>query len=98
MKIRRFVASDIREAMRQVREALGPDAVILETQRVEGGIELSAAVDYEPPATPAAADPAAKYAAVAADGGTGQPAPVAAPVAAGSVPRLADDREFRNLR
>lgn len=98
MKIRRFVASDIREAMRQVREALGPDAVILETQRVEGGIELSAAVDYEPPATPAAAGPAANYAAVAADGGTGQPAPVAAPVAAGSVPRLADDREFRNLR
>jgi flagellar biosynthesis protein FlhF len=48
MKIRRFVASDIREAMRQVREALGPDAVILETQRVDGGIELSAAVDYEP--------------------------------------------------
>ena len=41
MKIRRFIASDIREAMRQVREALGPDAVILETQRIEGGIELS---------------------------------------------------------
>ena len=48
MKIRRFVARDIREAMRQVREALGPDAVILETQRVGDGIELAAAVDYEP--------------------------------------------------
>lgn len=47
MKIRRFIASDMREAMRQVREALGPDAVILDTQRVAGGIELSAAVDHE---------------------------------------------------
>lgn len=46
MKIRRFIASDMREAMRQVRDAMGPDAVILETQRVEGGIELAAAMDY----------------------------------------------------
>jgi flagellar biosynthesis protein FlhF len=98
MKIRRFVASDIREAMRQVREALGPDAVILETQRVEGGIELSAAVDYEPPATPAAAGGTASYAAVAADSGAGRPAPLAPPVAASATPHLADDREFRNLR
>lgn len=51
MKIRRFIASDMREAMRQVREAMGPDAVILETQRVEGGIELAAAMDYPYQAT-----------------------------------------------
>lgn len=49
MKIRRFIASDIREAMRQVRAAMGPDAVILETQRVEGGVELAAAMDYPSP-------------------------------------------------
>ena len=50
MKIRRFFAPDTRDAMRQVRAALGPDAVILETTRVEGGVELSAAVDYQPEA------------------------------------------------
>jgi flagellar biosynthesis protein FlhF len=45
MKIRRFTARDTREALQQIREALGPDAVILETQRVEDGVEVSAAVD-----------------------------------------------------
>lgn len=33
MKIRRFTGTDMRDAMRQVREALGADAVILETAR-----------------------------------------------------------------
>jgi flagellar biosynthesis protein FlhF len=33
MKIRRFTGTDMRDAMRQVREALGANAVILETAR-----------------------------------------------------------------
>lgn len=91
MKIRRFIAADVREAMRQVREALGPDAVILETQRVEGGIELSAAVDY----TPAPVRPSAAVTAGVA--GTA-PAPVpAAPVAAAAA-TPADDTQLRGLR
>ncbi|MES9942845.1 MAG: flagellar biosynthesis protein FlhF [Candidatus Thiodiazotropha sp. 6PLUC2] len=47
MKIRRFFASDMRQALRQVKEALGSDAVILSNKGVEGGIELVAAVDYD---------------------------------------------------
>ncbi|MEW8349519.1 MAG: flagellar biosynthesis protein FlhF, partial [Candidatus Thiodiazotropha taylori] len=47
MKIRRFFASDMRQALRQVREALGADAVILSNKGVEGGVELVAAVDYD---------------------------------------------------
>ncbi|MCW8891171.1 MAG: flagellar biosynthesis protein FlhF [Sedimenticola sp.] len=47
MKIKRFFASDIRQALRQVREALGSDAVILSNKKVDGGIELVAAVDYD---------------------------------------------------
>jgi flagellar biosynthesis protein FlhF len=47
MKIKRFVAPDIRQAMRQVREEQGPDAVILSNRRVEGGVEIVAAVDYD---------------------------------------------------
>ena len=98
MKIRRFVAPDVREAMRQVRETLGPDAVILDTQRIEGGIELSAAVDYEAPCAPAAV-PATTSAA------TPRASPVA-PAAAQApatpcgpaVAALAGDPEFRNLR
>jgi flagellar biosynthesis protein FlhG len=45
MKIRRFAGPDMRDAMRQVREALGADAVILETSRTATGVEISAAVD-----------------------------------------------------
>lgn len=47
MKIKRFVAPDMRQAMREVREEQGPDAVILSTRRVDEGIEIIAAVDYD---------------------------------------------------
>jgi flagellar biosynthesis protein FlhF len=47
MKIRRFTGTDMRDAMRQVREALGPDAVILESARHAGGVEISAAIDRD---------------------------------------------------
>jgi len=47
MKIKRFFADDIRQALRQVRETLGPDAVILSNKSVDGGIELVAAMDYD---------------------------------------------------
>ena len=47
MKIRRFFAPDIRQAMRLVREAQGPDAVILSNRKVDGGVEIVAAVDFD---------------------------------------------------
>jgi flagellar biosynthesis protein FlhF len=47
MKIKRFVAKSMREAIRQVREEQGPDAVILSNRRVPGGVEVVAATDYD---------------------------------------------------
>jgi flagellar biosynthesis protein FlhF len=47
MKIKRFHAPDMRQAIRQVREAFGPDAVILSNKAVDGGVELVAAKDYD---------------------------------------------------
>jgi flagellar biosynthesis protein FlhF len=47
MKIKRFVAADMRQAMREVREEQGPDAVILSTRRMDEGIEIIAAVDFD---------------------------------------------------
>jgi len=47
MKIKRFIAKDIRGALRKVSSSLGPDAVILSNNRVEGGIEIVAAIDYD---------------------------------------------------
>jgi len=47
MKIRRFSAPDMRQAIRLVRDELGPDAVILSSSRIEGGVELVTAIDYD---------------------------------------------------
>lgn len=47
MKIKRYFASDMRQAIRLVREKQGPDAVILSNRRVNGGVEIVAAVDYD---------------------------------------------------
>lgn len=47
MKIKRFFAADVRSAMRLVREELGEDAVILSNKRVNGGIEIISAIDYD---------------------------------------------------
>lgn len=47
MNVRRYRARDMREAMRQVREYQGPDAVILSTHRVDGMLEVVAAFDSE---------------------------------------------------
>lgn len=65
MKIKRYFAPDIRGAIRGVREELGPDAVILSNRRVEGGVEIVAAMDYDEALVQeqAAAEPAARAAA-----------------------------------
>lgn len=47
MKIKRFFAADIRQAMRMVKEELGADAVIMSNRPVDGGIEIVAARDFD---------------------------------------------------
>ena len=47
MKIKRFFAKDMRTALAEVKETLGPDAVIMSNKKVSGGIEIVAAVDYQ---------------------------------------------------
>ncbi len=47
MKLKRFHAPDIRQAINRVREELGADAVILSNRQVDGGVEIVAAVDYD---------------------------------------------------
>lgn len=41
------MAPDMRQAIRLVRDALGPEAVILSSRQVEGGMELMATVDFD---------------------------------------------------
>lgn len=49
MKVKRFFAADMRTAMKLVREEMGAEASIIANRRVAGGIELTAALDYEAP-------------------------------------------------
>jgi len=47
VKIKRFVDKDMRQVLRRVREEQGPDAVILSNRRIDEGIEVIAAIDYD---------------------------------------------------
>jgi len=52
MQVKRFFAADMRQAMKLVRDELGADAAIIGNRRVAGGVELTAALDYQMPAEP----------------------------------------------
>jgi flagellar biosynthesis protein FlhF len=47
MNIRRFVASDMREALSAIRADLGEDAVMLSSRKLANGVEVIAAIDYD---------------------------------------------------
>jgi flagellar biosynthesis protein FlhF len=47
MKVKRFFAQSMSEALRQVRDQMGEDAVILSNRRVDGGVEIVTALDYD---------------------------------------------------
>ncbi|MDE2347420.1 MAG: flagellar biosynthesis protein FlhF, partial [Gammaproteobacteria bacterium] len=81
MKIKRYTSASMRLALDQVRAEQGPEAVILSSRRIDEGVEVIAAVDYDeslmtasqrPPDAPARAAQAAAQAAA--------PAAAAAPV------------------
>ena len=42
MNVKKFSASNSRDALRKVRDALGPDAVILSNRSIDGGVEIMA--------------------------------------------------------
>jgi flagellar biosynthesis protein FlhF len=47
MRIQRYIAKDMRSALGQVRDAMGPEAVILSTGTVGDQVEVVAAIDVE---------------------------------------------------
>lgn len=63
MNVRKFIAATARDALRKVKETLGPDAIILSNRGIPGGVEIMAvaAGDMErmvaPPERPAASPP-----------------------------------------
>jgi flagellar biosynthesis protein FlhF len=57
MKIKRFFAKDMRTALKEVKDELGVDAVIMSNKKLANGVEIVAAVDYEKAAPKAPAQP-----------------------------------------
>jgi len=49
MRIKRFVADNMRQAMNMVRAELGDDAVIMSTRQLDDSVEVTAAMDTEQP-------------------------------------------------
>jgi flagellar biosynthesis protein FlhF len=47
MKMKRYLAADMRTALRAIREEQGSDAVILSTRQTAQGVEVCAAIDVE---------------------------------------------------
>ncbi len=85
MKISRFFGVNSREVMRQVRQVLGPDALIVSNRSVDGGVEVLATVDgaFEDAASET---PQREAAGVAAPGGDArQPAPTSSPFGGAAV-------------
>ena len=58
MRLKSFHAASMTEAMRQVREALGEDAMIIASRTRRGGVEITAAAEPAPPPGPAPPAPA----------------------------------------
>ena len=42
MNVRKFIAATTRDALRKVKETLGPDAIILSNRAIPGGVEIMA--------------------------------------------------------
>ncbi|WP_404338955.1 flagellar biosynthesis protein FlhF [Pseudoalteromonas mariniglutinosa] len=59
MKIKRFFAKDMRTALKEVKDELGVDAVIMSNKKLANGVEIVAAVDYDKAAPKTAAQPVA---------------------------------------
>jgi flagellar biosynthesis protein FlhF len=45
MQVKRYIAADMRQALKDIREDLGADAIILSNRPVKGGIEILATLD-----------------------------------------------------
>jgi len=100
MKIKQFLGTDMRDALRQVRAELGPDAVILSTRTAGQGVQVSAACDdaavpLPPPVTPFV--PATRQP-VAMEVASVAPAPEKATPAIDVAAQLAMSEELRTLR
>jgi flagellar biosynthesis protein FlhF len=48
MRAKKFFAPSMQQALKKVSEQMGPDAVVLANRKVNGGVEVITALDYDP--------------------------------------------------
>lgn len=84
MNVRKFIANSAREALLRIKEALGPDAIILSNRNVPGGVEIMAV---------AASDMAMIVPSSESREGGGRASPPPPPKAAPSSPQMPMDEE-----
>jgi flagellar biosynthesis protein FlhF len=84
MKITRHTAPDMRQALRAVRDQLGPDAVILTSRRTPTGVEVTAAMDFDAEASIATVTPVATPTESATGASHALSAPAAGPAPLGA--------------
>jgi flagellar biosynthesis protein FlhF len=89
VKIKRYIAASMRAALSQVRAEQGLDAVILSTRRVNEGIEVIAAVDYDEALIAGAAR---RYVQAAVSAPSAEPAPAVPAGAPAAVASTASPR------
>lgn len=73
MKVKRFIADDMRTALKQVKEDMGPDAVILSNRKIGDQTEILVAEDYDEQLINQALDQTMNQSRAAADVYSGQP-------------------------
>ncbi len=78
MKIKRFFAKDMRTALKEVKDELGVDAVIMSNKKLANGVEIVAAVDYDKAAPKAETTPTAVQSAPSPQHNFVKPAPMRA--------------------
>jgi flagellar biosynthesis protein FlhF len=98
MRLRLFRAGSMPAALAQARAELGDEALILSTRRIAGGVEVTAALDHEPPVPPPPPPSQTQPADLAALRWHGIPAPIAERLGRGPLPNmLADLLRFGTL-
>jgi len=94
MKLKRYTAASMREALAMIRAEQGEEAVILSTRRLEAGVEVVSAVDYDATLIGQAPSPQRAPVAPVSEAATERPPAAAEPaVAVAEPPRL----EVRDL-
>lgn len=98
MNVKRYFAKTAREALRMLKDDLGPDAVVLSNRAANGGVEILALPANDVAALQSAQRARNQAAAAAAAAATAAPARPAAPVPAPPLPKTAGeffDDDFR---